>query len=191
MSDLSRNVGDMEFDGLVVDTTPAVQTGGAKIKKLGTAATLKRGTLLYKGVDGKFQIYNGPENTGTQKFSGDGTATTFTVTAKPAKITGVKVGTSDAVVSDYNPHTGVVTLSAAPAAGTNNVVVSYVTGEGNVPSAILCDDTDVGTASDVDTVVYTAGCFDPAAVTVKEGYTISADDVDALRKYGIVFKSAQ
>ena len=58
------------------------------------------------------------------------------------------------------------------------------------PDCILCDDVDVGTSSDVNVPVYTAGCFNPDKLTVKSGYTISEADKDKLRERGIVFKSA-
>jgi len=58
------------------------------------------------------------------------------------------------------------------------------------PDCILIDDTVVGTSEDVIATVYTAGCFDSGKVTVKEGYTITAADLDELRKRNIVFKAA-
>lgn len=58
------------------------------------------------------------------------------------------------------------------------------------PDCVLCDDTTVDDTTDVETVVYTAGCFNTSRVTVKEGYEMTAADFDALRKYGIVFKAA-
>ena len=185
--ELVSKVGEVSADNLIARLSPAAETTGIVLKQLGTAATIKRGTLLYRDADGKYQVYGGKANTGTQKFNGDGTATTFTVTAKPAKITGVKVGTSDAVVSDYNPYTGVVTLSAAPAAGTNNVVVSYELEGGNVPCAILADDTYVGTSADVTAVAYRSGNFNPDAVITANSYVLTEDDYDALRKYDIIF----
>lgn len=58
------------------------------------------------------------------------------------------------------------------------------------PDCILCDEITVGTSADVVATVYTAGCFDSEKVTVKSGYTMTAADLDALRKYNIVFKDA-
>lgn len=185
--DLVTKVGEVSADNLISRLSPTAETTGIVLKKLGTAGTIKRGTLLYRGADGKYQTYGGPANTGSQSFNGDGTATTFTVTAKPARITGVKVGTADAVVSDYNPYTGVVTLSSAPAAGTKNVVVSYETEAQNVPSMILADDTDVGTDNDVTAVAYRSGNFNPAAVITADSYTLTDEDYDVLRKYNIIF----
>ena len=39
-------IGEMNYDGLIADLEPAVTVGGATIRKLGSAATLKRGTIL-------------------------------------------------------------------------------------------------------------------------------------------------
>ncbi len=58
------------------------------------------------------------------------------------------------------------------------------------PDCILCDDTEIGTEEDVEVVVYAAGCFDPAKVTMAEGYTLTQADRDKLRAYSIVFKAA-
>lgn len=60
-----------------------------------------------------------------EKFSGDGTTTTFTLTEKPDAVALAKVGGTVVTVSAYNKTTGVVTLDSAPASGTNNVVITY------------------------------------------------------------------
>ena len=60
MADLYKKIGDMTFDGLITDITPKNEVRGKKIRKLGTAATLKRGTILAMssgtGGDGKLVI---------------------------------------------------------------------------------------------------------------------------------------
>lgn len=60
MTELSKKIGDMEFDGLVTDLTPPVQVRGGIIRKLSAAATLKRGTILAKSSgtagDGKLVV---------------------------------------------------------------------------------------------------------------------------------------
>lgn len=63
-------------------------------------------------------------------------------------------------------------------------------GETLTPDCILCDDIDVGTASDEPAEVYYAGCFDPNKCTVASGYTLTEADKDALRVRGILFKAA-
>jgi len=121
MKNVSRTIGTNEFDGLITDTVPAVQTRGRTLAGLTAAVTLKRGTVLGVGSDGKCRI-----------------------------------------------------LAA---------------GNTLTPDSILCDDVTVGTA-DTTTVVYTAGCFDPDKVTVAADYTMTASNLDELRKRGIVFKAA-
>jgi len=120
MKELSKKIGDMEFDGLVTDLTPPVQVHGGTITKVAAAVTYKRGTVLGKNEAGALSIY-------------DGTTT---------------------------------------------------------PDCILCDEVAVGTEADVNAAVYTAGCFDPGKVTVADGYTLTAADIDELRMRGIVFKAA-
>ena len=57
MKNLSEKLGDMTFDGLITDVSPEVVIGGATIRKLGTAATIKRGTIMAKSsTDGKLVI---------------------------------------------------------------------------------------------------------------------------------------
>ena len=127
MRNLNAKVGEMEYDGLIVDLVPEVEVRGGTIRKLAKETTLKRGTIL----------------------------------AKSSK-----------------DNTLVVLGTAA------------TDGETLTPDCILCDDTVVGTDADVSVSVYTAGCFNTNRVHVADGYTISATDFDALRKYSIVFKAA-
>ena len=49
MTNLSKKLGEMNFDGLFTDVVPAVQVRGGTIRKQTTSAvTLKRGTILAK-----------------------------------------------------------------------------------------------------------------------------------------------
>lgn len=66
----------------------------------------------------------------------------------------------------------------------------YGSADGLTVYGILCDDTDASTSETVAVTVYTAGCFDKNKITVADGYTLTDEDIDALRKYSIVFKSA-
>ncbi len=59
--------------------------------------------------------------------------------------------------------------------------------EGGTPAYILADPVDASGAEAVAGVAYRSGNFNPKAVIVGEGYALSADDKDALRKYDIVF----
>lgn len=54
MSELSKSLGSMEYDGLIADINPKLVVSGGTIRKLGTAGTIKRGTILAKssGTDG-------------------------------------------------------------------------------------------------------------------------------------------
>lgn len=184
---LVKSVGSIGQDNLIAKLSPAAETFGIKLAPLAVEATIKRGTLLAKDGNGKYAIYGGDANNKTQEFNGDGTTKTFTLTDKPDDILGVKVGDTDAIVDSYNRFTGVVTLSTAPAVGTKNVVVSYAYGDAAVPSAILADDVVVGTSDDETGVAYRCGNFNPDAVIVPEGYTLTDADIDALRKYDIIF----
>ncbi len=127
MKNLNAKVGEMEYDGLVVDLVPEVEVRGGTIRKLAKETTLKRGTILAKSSKDNTLVVLGTEATD---------------------------------------------------------------GETLTPDCILCDDTVVGTDADVSASVYTAGCFNTNRVHVADGYTISATDFDALRKYSIVFKAA-
>lgn len=125
MADLSRKVGEMEYDALIIGNIPHRQVGSGTIRAVETETTLKRGTILAKSsVDGKLVIL------GTEPAEGE-------------------------------------TLS---------------------PDCILCDDIIV--EFDTTTAVYTAGCFNSNKVITADGYTITAEDTDALRKYDIVLRSA-
>ena len=114
---LVKSVGSIGQDNLIAKLTPAAETFGIKLAPLTAEATIKRGTLLAKGENGKYAIYGGSA----------------------------------------------------------------------VPSAILADDVVVGTSKDETGVAYRCGNFNPDAVIVKDGYTLTDDDIDTLRKYDIIF----
>ena len=48
MRNLNAKVGEMEYDGLIVDLVPEVEVRGGTIRKLAKETTLKRGTILAK-----------------------------------------------------------------------------------------------------------------------------------------------
>lgn len=125
MADLSRKVGEMEYDALIIGDIPHRRVGCGTIRATEAETTFRRGTVLAKSsADNKLVIL------GTEPAEGE----TFT------------------------------------------------------PDCILCDDIIV--ESDTTTAVYTAGCFNSNKVITAEGYTITAEDTDALRKYDIVLQSA-
>lgn len=55
------------------------------------------------------------------------------------------------------------------------------------PSAVLADDVDASGTTSATAVAYRSGNFNPAAVIVADGYTLTVADQDNLRKYDIVF----
>lgn len=58
------------------------------------------------------------------------------------------------------------------------------------PYGVLCDDVTVGTAEDEPCVIYAEGNFNSNSLIVASGYTITEQDKDTLRKYGIVMSAA-
>ena len=185
-AELLTQVGVFTPDSLIARVTPPAESFGVEIAALAENAddvNLKRGTVLGRGADGKYAAFGGSAEAKVAEFNGDGTATTFTLTDKPEKVDGVKVGTTDAVISAYNSYTGVVTLSSAPAAGTKNVKVSYTLPTGEAPAAILAEDVTVTDEGDVAAVAYRSGCFNRAAIIG----TLIADDEEEMRKLGFRF----
>ena len=53
-------------------------------------------------------------------------------------------------------------------------------------SCILADDVDA-TSADATGVAYRSGNFNPAAIIVATGYTLTAADLDNLRRFDIIF----
>lgn len=124
---LNRKVGEVEYDKLIAGVTPPIHVNSGVIRKLDTAATLVRGTVLAK-------------SSGT---AGDGKLVILGTTA--------------------------------------------LENETLTPDCILCDDIDVGTAADANAAVFTAGCFNIDALTIKDEYTMTEADKDKLRERGIYF----
>ena len=67
---------------------------------------------------------------------------------------------------------------------TGKVVTTNLT-----PFGILCDDVDAS-AGAVVAEVYVAGAFNKNALIVADGYTLSADNIKALRDGGIFVENA-
>lgn len=90
MSELSKSLGTMEYDGLIADISPKLVVGGGTLRKLGTAGTIKRGTILAKSGG----------TAGDNKLVALGTAAsgdTETLTAYAILCDDVEVGTTDDV----------------------------------------------------------------------------------------------
>ena len=59
--------------------------------------------------------------------------------------------------------------------------------DGGTPAYVLTTDVDASGAEPVAAAAYRSGNFNPNAVIVADGYTLTAADKDTLRKYDIVF----
>lgn len=65
MKELSKKIGEMDFDGLITDIIPPVQVRGGTIAAPGSETTYKRGTLLSKSTaDGKLYILGSAPGSG-------------------------------------------------------------------------------------------------------------------------------
>lgn len=60
---------------------------------------------------------------------------------------------------------------------------------GLTPHGILCDDVDA-TAANVLAEVYVSGCFNKNALIVAGGYSLTAENIQALRNGGIFVENA-
>ena len=86
MSNLYKKIGEMEYDGLVSDTTPKTQVRAGTIRKLAAAAEYKRGTILAKS--------SGSAGDGKLVILGTTAATNETLTPDCILADDVSVGTS-------------------------------------------------------------------------------------------------
>ena len=95
MTNLSKKLGEMNFDGLFTDVVPAVQVRGGVIRKQTTSAvTLKRGTILAKSY--------GTAGDGKLVILGSTATTNETLTANCILAEDVEVGTTaDVTVLAY------------------------------------------------------------------------------------------
>jgi hypothetical protein len=60
--ELSKKIGEMEYDGLITDTTPPTQVRAGTIGKVSEATTLGRGTILAKSEAGTLSILSADES---------------------------------------------------------------------------------------------------------------------------------
>lgn len=181
-------------DDLIIGTVPPALTGAKIIRKLGTKATLKRGTLLAKDpADGKLVVYGTGGTAGTFSATGDGTTTVFSLIDDdviPVSVTEVKVdGTALTTGWEYSAATGNLTFSSAPA-NTKAIAVKTVT-TAPAADAILCRDTEVGTANDAVAMCYLSGMFNAAKIVIAEDAEITDAALDALRTKDIFLRNAQ
>ena len=106
------------------------------------------------------------------------------ITPEP-KVTG---GTNRKLAAAGTLVRGTILAKSSGSAGDGKLVIlgtTAATNETLTPDCILADDIDVGTSVDVNAAVYDMGCFDPAKLTVKTGYTLTVGDKDTLREKGI------
>ncbi len=112
----------------------------------------------------------------------------------------------DGLITDTTPPTtvrgGLITQEAESEAtykrgtllgfksGSEDKLVIMAEGGDVTPTCVLCDDVTVGTSGDEPVDVYTSGCFDPQKLITKDGYALTAKDVDTLRMRNIYLKAA-
>lgn len=187
MADLYGKIAEMSYEKLIADTDPQPKVAHGTIKRLGTAATLKRGTLLSKNAAGLLIVAGSDvDDTGTFSATGDGSKTVFAVVPggdPTSKLTEVKVDGAAVTAYTYHPLTGEIVFDSAPA-NTKSVAIKYSVGGGNA-NCILAEDTDVGTSAEVVAPVYVKGSFNSEALILATGYSLSDADKEDLRKLGI------
>ena len=76
------------------------------------------------------------------------------------------------------------------ARASNGNFTVYSGAKGTEPSAVLCDDVELDAEEPTTTAAYRKGCFNRAALAVAEGYTLTAADIDSLRKHEIILSDA-
>lgn len=91
MSELSKSLGTMEFDGLIADINPKLVVSGGTIRKLSNADTIKRGTVLAKS--------GGTAGDNKLVVLGTAAASNEVLTAYCILCDDVAVGTTDDVIA--------------------------------------------------------------------------------------------
>lgn len=91
MSELSKSLGTMEFDGLIADINPKLVVSGGTIRKLSKDDTIKRGTVLAKS--------GGTAGDNKLVVLGTAAASNEVLTAYCILCDDVAVGTTDDVVA--------------------------------------------------------------------------------------------
>lgn len=91
MSELSKSLGTMEFDGLIADINPKLVVSGGTIRKLSKTDTIKRGTVLAKS--------GGTAGDNKLVVLGTAAASNEVLTAYCILCDDVAVGTTDDVIA--------------------------------------------------------------------------------------------
>ena len=169
-------IGAFTPDNLIAKNYPPVDAFIVELKVKGEYA---RGTVLCIESDGTYSVLGNK----TEVFNGDGSTTQFTLTGTPTELTGVTVGGEPVTAYSYNSSTHKITFTTAPATGTGNIAVTYVSETlTGTPAAVIADDT---AEEDTTASAYRSGHFYRNKLIVAEGYTMTAADEDALRRAGI------
>lgn len=191
--DLHEKIGEVAVENLFAGLEPKALKGKGIIAHTATKTTYKRGSLMSKGADGKLYLLGSDvDATGTASATGDGSTKKFSVIDggdPTSKLTEVKVGGTATTAYSYNPVTGEILFDTAPA-NSAAIAIKYSTGGGNA-DCVLVDETEVGTTSDENVVVWIGGNFIEASLIVATGYSITEADRDELRKKGIVLGTSQ
>lgn len=84
------------------------------------------------------------------------------------------------------------TLLAKSSADAKLVILGTEAAEGETlePYGVLCDDIEVSAEEDETCAIYAEGNFNSNSLIVADGYAITEQDKDTLRKYGIVMSAA-
>lgn len=126
------------------------------------------------------------ENLGTVDYDGlivtnEPVADVFTVTIR--KVTGEAV----------TMKRGTVLALSSGTAGDGKMVILGTAAASNetlTANCILCDDTEVGTAADVEANAYRTGHFARNKLIVNSGHSLNATDEESLRNAGILLSDA-
>lgn len=123
------------------------------------------------------------ENIGTVDYDGlivtnEPVADVFTVTIR--KETSEKATFKRGTVLALSSGTGKM-VALGTAAGHNETLTA---------NAILCDDTEIGTAADVEATAYRTGHFARNKLIFRGEYTLKPADEEALRAAGILLSDA-
>jgi len=90
-NNLSKKLGEMEYDSILADITPKTEVRGGVVRKLSAKATYKRGTILAKS--------SGTAGDGKLVILGTAAATNETLTPYCILCDDVEVGTEDDVTA--------------------------------------------------------------------------------------------
>lgn len=107
----------------------------------------------------------------------------------PALTTGIKVAAGEGnlkrgtVLTDKGDGTCVICGKKVTAGEGDNATTTIY----DNPSFVLAVDVDASGSTAVTAVAYHCGNFNPNAVIVADGYTLTPADKDNLRKYSILF----